>query len=68
LKNVFSKYIHGYLSIQDDFDIFAPIFLRCHSPDPAVILDTQKYQQTFVRHLMENEDSIFMLPLKTCLM
>jgi len=35
--------------------VFAPNILRCPSPDPAVILDTQKYQQTFVRHLIENE-------------
>jgi len=33
--------------------VFAPNFLRCPSPDPTVILDTQKYQQNFVKHLIE---------------
>jgi len=35
--------------------VFAPNFLRCPSPDPQVIFDTQKHQQTFVRHLIECE-------------
>jgi len=34
--------------------VFAPNFLRCPSEDPQVIFDTQKHQQTFVRHLIEN--------------
>jgi len=33
--------------------VFAPNFLRCPSADPSVILDTQKYQQNFVKHLIE---------------
>jgi len=33
--------------------VFAPNFLRCPSDDPAVIFDTQKHQQTFVKHLIE---------------
>jgi hypothetical protein len=34
--------------------VFAPNFLRCPSDDPAVIFDTQKHQQTFVKHLIEH--------------
>jgi len=37
--------------------VFAPNFLRCPSSDPQLIFDTQKDQQTFVRHLIE--DPIF---------
>jgi len=33
--------------------VFAPNFLRCPSEDPSVIFNTQKHQQTFVRHLIE---------------
>jgi len=42
------------MSIQNLSMVFAPNFLRCPSSDPQVIFDTQKHQQTFVRHLMEN--------------
>lgn len=33
--------------------VFAPNFLRCPSEDPSVIFSTQKHQQTFVKHLIE---------------
>jgi hypothetical protein len=34
--------------------VFAPNFLRCPSEDPSVIFSTQKHQQTFVKHLIED--------------
>lgn len=32
--------------------VFAPNFLRCPSEDPSVIFNTQKFQQTYVKHLI----------------
>lgn len=32
--------------------VFAPNFLRCPSEDPSVIFNTQKHQQTYVKHLI----------------
>jgi len=34
--------------------VFAPNFLRCPSEDLSVIFNSQKHQQTFVRHLIED--------------
>lgn len=36
--------------------VFAPSFLRCPTDDPAVIIATQKYQQNYVLHLIEELD------------
>jgi len=41
------------MSIQNLAMVFAPNFLRCPSVDPSMIFNTQKHQQTFVRHLIE---------------
>lgn len=38
--------------------VFAPNFLRCPSEDPSVIFNTQKHQQTFVRHLLQNLEEV----------
>eukprot|EP01125_Pyxidicula_operculata_P005721 TRINITY_DN1_c6_g1_i2.p1 TRINITY_DN1_c6_g1~~TRINITY_DN1_c6_g1_i2.p1 ORF type:complete len:579 (-),score=201.13 TRINITY_DN1_c6_g1_i2:224-1960(-) len=36
--------------------VFAPNFLKCPSEDPEVIFNTQKHQQTFVKHLITDLD------------
>lgn len=40
------------MSINNLAMVFAPNFLRCPSEDPSVIFNTQKHQQTYVKHLI----------------
>eukprot|EP01126_Amoeba_proteus_P001377 TRINITY_DN10394_c1_g1_i2.p1 TRINITY_DN10394_c1_g1~~TRINITY_DN10394_c1_g1_i2.p1 ORF type:complete len:232 (-),score=60.85 TRINITY_DN10394_c1_g1_i2:195-890(-) len=44
------------MSINNLAMVFAPNFLRCPSEDPSVIFNTQKHQQTYVKHLITSLD------------
>ena len=49
---------HTKMGVPNLAMVFAPNFLRCPSEDPSVIFSTQKHQQTFVKHLIEEWKSI----------
>lgn len=45
---------HTKMGVPNLAMVFAPNFLRCPSEDPGVIFSTQKHQQTFVKHLIDD--------------